>query len=72
MGYFLINMGVIGEKRMELNFLLTTIATMGTVLGILFRLLLLEHKQQIITRDKEIDFLRKLILFFLKSERHKD
>ena len=53
---------------MELSLLLTTIATMGTIISILFRLLLLEHKQQIMTKDKEIDFLRKLVLFFFRKK----
>ena len=47
---------------MEQKLLLTGIAAMATVIGILFRSLISAHKQQIIAKDKEIDFLRQLSL----------
>ena len=56
---------------MELNLLLTAIATMATVIGILFRLLISGHKQQITAKDKEIDFLRKLALSLFKIKKIK-
>ena len=57
---------------MALNLLLTTITAMATVIGILFKLLISGYRQQIIAKDKEIDFLRQLILFFLKSGKNDD
>ena len=47
---------------MEQKLLLTAIATMAAVIVTLFRLLMSAHRQQIIAKDKEIDFLRQLSL----------
>ena len=48
---------------MGLNLLLIVVVTMATVVCILFRLLISGHKQQIIAKDKEIDFFASWLYF---------
>lgn len=47
---------------MEQKLLLTAITAMATVIIVLFKSLMSAHRQQIIAKDKEIDFLRQLSL----------